>query len=228
MHHKGIWKFTISSLLSLIFATTALAVTIESANIGFGAVRKISDVEDFIFRHGVKPRAAHMWVEGLSGSYRTSQDVSAKTFVDMALSDSIRFFNDSLASNAEHIKTFLEQHAKSEILEKESLRISARSYLSLNRQLKAALLSLKSGHPIVYGLEVEGTPDQVNNASSDLEVSIFIRNGHSENLRQNRKRKSVKPQHLKNQAMDNYSATVAIEAVYQQLLTISNTIGGVK
>jgi hypothetical protein len=67
---------------------------------------------DLISVGGAKPRAAHMWVNGLSGTYRTSEAVSAKDFVDLSISASISFFSDSIASNVEHIREFLNKYSQ--------------------------------------------------------------------------------------------------------------------
>jgi len=227
--HKKLKYFTYS--LSGILLGSLCAVSVgatDRMNVGFGATLDNGEIIDFISQNNASPKAAHMWVDGLSGTYRTSEDILAEDFIDMANAESINFFEDSIDSNILHIEEFLKKNSRSDVLENEDLGISARSYLSLNRQLNSALKSVETGHPLIYGVELEGTESELNNASSDRRVSVFVKVNENSHALKDRKTHSVKPKRFKNRAMDNFSASASIQAVYQQLVKISKTKGETK
>jgi hypothetical protein len=102
--------------------------------------------------------------------------------------------------------------------------MSARSYLSLNRQLKSALRSIKAGHPVIYGVELAGDPNELESIASREVVARFAELDNSGDLGY-KKFISVRPSHLENRAMDDHSATLSGIAVYHQLAKIANSNG---
>jgi len=57
-----------------------------------------------------------MWVEGLSGTHRTHEDLGSEKFIQEARIQTIIFLKNGLIAHRTHIKKILDKHSKHAIL----------------------------------------------------------------------------------------------------------------
>lgn len=207
--------FSYLLVITLLISTNLLAQDNEKSYFNFGEVLGDDKMLDFMSKSNVRPKAAHMWSNGLSGTYRTSNQESYEEFISNARINSVDFFTSAVSSNEQFVRKFLEDHTQEEILNNQNVQTSARSLVSINRQLKKALEEAESGGAIIYGLEIEGNTSQLDLLSNDSIVKNETR------FEAKGEKRFERPQHLKNIQIDMQASSASALEILQQLQSIS-------
>lgn len=80
---------------------------------------------------------------------------------------------DSIGSNNRRLKDFLDAHTEEAVNTEEGLQQQARGLLNIRKQLEGALSAAESGRPILFGVEVEGTPTSLERLRTAPSVKAF-------------------------------------------------------
>lgn len=146
----------------------------DRARLHFGAPIADSELRDLLRQYQSAPVAAYMVDSGLTGTYRAYNQPSADEFVGNARAESVESFTKSLRGSVlSSLRRFADEHAESEVVASESLQMQARSLLILRASLGNALAEARSGMPIIYAVEVAGTPAQFDRLRADARIKTL-------------------------------------------------------
>ena len=125
-------------------------------------------------RHSVKPRAVFMTSPGgFSGTHRIYDDQDIHTAVEDARLKTMEMFESSLKGNLVRLRRFAERYTEEEVVADDGLQKHARSLLHLRAALEASLGAAQNGDPLIYSVEVNGRPRQMERLRKDKQVKAF-------------------------------------------------------
>lgn len=159
-------------LSSGVFAEETLA---SRVNLGFGAAVRDRHIVSLLQRHGVVPHAAFLWTAGLTGTYRTFEAKSPRTFLREARAQAIDSFQNGLQGNQHQLQHFVAVHTEDEVLADQDLQGEARSLLNSRAALTSALDAAQKGEPLIYALEVSGETAAMQQLIQDTMVKMVER-----------------------------------------------------
>ena len=160
VQQTGIWMIPI---LHLICATVVAQPQDPIAAVSFGQVIEDDYVLESLHGLDVTPRAAHIWVSGLSGIHREYgvTDLPMDEFIERARIEFRYFLEDAIEANTFRMKRSFGQHETIELGFGGEANEEIRSLLELRSQFVDAFEKVSSGEPIVYALEFQGNEGEL-------------------------------------------------------------------
>ena len=221
MKNKLLLRGKILAFVSLtVLASTAFSKNTDTRiQIAFLNTQNDKEIATILDSYPVTPTAGFMWVEGLSGTHRTHEDLGSEKFIQEARIQTIIFLKNGLIAHRTHIKKILDKHSKNELVENKQLLSQARSLLNLTQQFSNALQAASSDQPLIYGLELMGEShilEQVRTASkvsSSKTVGEITANNQEDNY------ESLKPAFYKSEFKDQSIQSASPEKIYELLHT---------
>jgi len=164
--------------------------TQKTASFGFATFLSDSEVRDLLTTYKLEGHAVFTWSSGLTGVHRVyGVEVAALALTGGIAQDaraaSESFFASALAGNERRLKTFLETHSAEGPGTDAKLEIQLRSLLNIRYRLERALAHVRAGEPLIYGVEVAGSPESIDAARRDQRVdhARVPEHGNDENAR---------------------------------------------
>ena len=188
-------------------------VPIQRVQVGFGSMVTDDDVSLLLHNRSIEVSAAFVSVAGLNGTFRRHEGTTTQDLLEEARQASIGYFEDSIDANNQFMSKFLEDHNIEEVANSPGLVRQMQSLISLANQFETALNDLRSNEPMVYGLEIAASPQDLGRLKEDNDRLAFA------NLRAPvaERMQIVKPRGLLVQRDDfipeNLSATELYEAM---------------
>lgn len=142
--------------------------------VSFGSVMGDSEISTLINSYEVRPKAVFMWMSGLSATHRVNDDLSVDGIIQSARDESETFLLNSIEAHNLRLQRFSNSYSSDQISSDEALEIQARSLLNIQSQLESALEIVRSGSPIIYGIEVSGNQDALSQLRSSEHVEMSI------------------------------------------------------
>lgn len=147
----------------------------ERIQASFTFQRLLADdqVEQVVRRTGVQPFAVHMSAEGMLGVHRVDPARAAVAVIGDARRATVSMKENALRSNAARASAFLTEHPQEAVVEQEDVAAEAQYLLSSREQEERILTAARRGAPMIFGLEVVGTAEQLGALASDPLVIDF-------------------------------------------------------
>lgn len=141
MKNKLLLRGKILAVVSLtVLASTAFSKNTDTRiQIAFSNTQNDKEIATILDSYPVTPTAGFMWVEELSGTHRTHEDLGSEKFIQEPRIQTIIFLKSGLIAHRTHIKKMLDKHSKNELVENKQLLSQARSLLNLTQQFSNAL-----------------------------------------------------------------------------------------
>lgn len=147
------------------------------ASISFGGRVPDMQVVQLMRRYNVKPRAVFMSVAGLSGTHRNGKgDDEAAIVIAEARQRTAEMMQKDLEGSHRRFQDFEKNHPRAEVLEPSAAKThlaGARSLLTSVEESEVALAKAKGGQPLIVGLEVVGSIEDVKKLAADPVVKGF-------------------------------------------------------
>lgn len=238
-HHK----LRIAFLLFITFYTGQSFASDDVLHLSFEKALPDSEVINFINKHSniAIPTAFFLWVEGHNYSHRI-YDSSEKSLTSKDLIESVRA---ELASTETREKdknyaidsTFkiLDNNTKSDFVSSETLQNQARFLVGVVNQKEHAYKYLKSGQPVIYGLEYLAKTDQLISIRNDEKVKIGhiktedlefgkkLRQGQQPKLGEKQSYDGIKPEIYQTYAHSKYFIPLSSEELWTMIMRIKKS-----
>jgi len=168
MQHKHVFRSLVVAALAIAFFSVGTSQAdppgalgfgrddLSLANVGFGSAVSDDEILHLLERHNAVPRAAFMWISGLTGTHRTYEAKDVSTFLKEARAETVETFRKSLRGNRRQLRHFVKMHAEEKVISDDDLQIQSRSLLNIRATLKAGLAAAQKGEPLIYAMEVGG------------------------------------------------------------------------
>ncbi len=152
------------------------SATTEKAHVGFDNVVSEGDALTLLREHGVSPTAVHMFSRGLFGTHRSyDRSRTAEELMEDARRRSIEQFTESVKGNQARLAEFSEKHSAEQIEKDPALQNTLRHLLRIRDRFEASLSDVRAGAPIIYSLEVEGAPANLEKLAGDQRLAKLQR-----------------------------------------------------
>lgn len=146
------------------------------ASISFGGRVPDMQVVQLMRRYNVKPRAVFMSVAGMSGTHRNGKGDEAAIVIAEARQKTAEMMQKDLEGSHRRFQDFEKNHPREEVLEPSAEKThlaGARSLLRSVEESEVALVKAKGGQPLIVGVEVIGSIDDVKKLAADPSVKGF-------------------------------------------------------
>ncbi len=188
------------------------------AHVGFHASLSDREVVSEVARYGLKVRSARLWSHGLSGSFRSPTPVTPAELVRDARASSESFFQDAIAANTRRVNHFLGMYTEDDVVSRDDVQTRVRSLLNLREQLKAARRAAREGHPLIYGVEAEGSDVQIEAARRSRAVRVLDIDPRADSTADRRQRLELRPEQYRAEYQDPAVQQASPRALYTMLV----------
>jgi len=131
------------------------------ASVKFDRLLTTGQVDALVRQSGVAPYAVYMWSEGMTGIHRVDRSKARPGVVAEARQRTLEMKEQALVSIAFRAKLFVTANPREKVESQGELASDARSLLIRRDQNEKMLTAVRRGAPMIYGLEVVGTEQQL-------------------------------------------------------------------
>lgn len=140
--------------------------------------RRVPDMQvvQLMRRYNVKPRAVFMSVAGMSGTHRNGKGDEAAIVIAEARQKTAEMMQKDIEGSHRRFQDFEKNHPRAEVLEPSAAKThlaGARSLLTSVEESEVALAKAKGGQPLIVGVEVVGSIEDVKKLATDPLVKGF-------------------------------------------------------
>lgn len=141
------------------------------AAVSFGARLPDAQVEQVARRYGVLPYAVFMWSDGMSGAHRVENSDASLGVIAEARSATVAMKQKARESNRFRSQRFVDENPEERVASDQALAQRAKFLLSAAEQNERILTAARNGAPLIFALEVLGTPEQIRRLAQDPAVA---------------------------------------------------------
>lgn len=132
-----------------------------AAQLSFGHVLSDTEISAVLARHSAMPRAAFIYIAGLSATHRVYGDMQAEAFLQQARQQFAKSLDESINENLKNIDRFVATNPEETIRDSSGLQQQARSLLVIRDQLLKARQAVGAAQPLVFAIEVQGAAEEI-------------------------------------------------------------------
>lgn len=145
-------------------------------SISFGKRVPDAQVIQLMERYNVKPRAVFLSVAGLSGTHRSGESLDATRVIAEARQKIVEMMQADLNVSPQRFKDFVEHHPRQQVVDPsaaDTQLVLAKSLLESLEKSEVALTKARGNQPLVTGVEVVGTIEDIRRLATDPNVKEF-------------------------------------------------------
>lgn len=140
------------------------------ASISFGQRVPDAQVVQLMRRYNVRPTAVYMTAAGMTGTHRNSKGDEAAIVIAEARQKTAEMMQKDLDGSYRRFQDFENNHPRQDILNQSAEKThqaGARSLLRSVEESEVTLSKAKNGQPLIVGVEVIGSIDNIRKLASD-------------------------------------------------------------
>lgn len=183
--------------------------------IGFGMAMSDEAIVQLLERHSITPKSALIWISGLNGTHRVYESIDPKSFVEEIRISTRTMLEETIETNFMRLVEIVEQCHENDVIQNEELQEYVRSLLNIRIALTNGLDATRKGAPLIFSLEIDGTPEQLENLSKEAMVKAI--SGDSE---ENSTAPTMIPEVYQQEFLDPTVQGMSPQQLYQQAKTL--------
>lgn len=146
------------------------------ASISLGNRIPDAQVLQLVRRYNLQIKAVYMSAAGMSGTHRTDRDENAEVVIAEARQRTAEMMQKDLDGSYQRFQDFEKNHPRQQVLSQASQKAhlaGARSLLKSVEESESIIAVAKGGKPLITGLEIVGSVDDIKKLSTDPIIQVF-------------------------------------------------------